>query len=88
MEMAVLFSVLIFVWYFLLIRPQRQQAKRREDMLNNLRRGDSIITGSGITGKITKVFDDLEVEVEICEGVRVRVIRSYISDIRSKSEPL
>ncbi|AKK20658.1 preprotein translocase subunit YajC [Candidatus Liberibacter africanus] len=88
LEMAVLFFLLVVVWYFLVIRPQRQQFQRRAEALRNLRRGDSIVTSAGIIGKITKVIDELEVEVEISENVRVRVIRSFISDIRLKSEPV
>ncbi|MFV0256637.1 preprotein translocase subunit YajC [Candidatus Liberibacter solanacearum] len=88
LEMAFLFFVLAVVWYFLLIRPQRQQFKKRSEMLHNLRRGDSIVTAAGIIGKITKVIDDSEVEVEISDGVRVHVLRSYISEVLSKPEPV
>ncbi|MBL0849247.1 MAG: preprotein translocase subunit YajC [Candidatus Liberibacter ctenarytainae] len=88
LEMIVLFVILASVWYFLLIRPQRQQFRRREEVLNNLRRGDSVITSAGIIGKITKVLDNSEVEVEICDGVRIRMMRSFISEIRSQSEPV
>ncbi|AGA64634.1 Preprotein translocase subunit YajC [Liberibacter crescens BT-1] len=79
---------LMLVWYFLLIRPQRQQIKQRAEMLKSIRRGDYVITGGGIAAKVTKVIDDTEIEVEIAEGIRVRVIRSFISDIRSKTEPV
>ncbi|MBY7649330.1 MAG: preprotein translocase subunit YajC [Candidatus Liberibacter europaeus] len=86
MEMVILFVVLASVWYFLLIRPQRQQFKRREEVLNNLRRGDYVVTAAGITGRVTRILDNSEIEVEICDGVRVRVIRSFISEVRSRSE--
>jgi preprotein translocase subunit YajC len=76
------------VWYFLLIRPQRAQAKKREDVLKNIRRGDQIVTGGGIVGKVTKVVDDKELEVEIADGVKVRVVRSAISEVRVKGEPV
>ncbi|EJF81875.1 preprotein translocase subunit YajC [Bartonella doshiae] len=82
--------ILIFgIMYFFLIRPQRAQIKKRQEMLNAVRRGDTIITGGGIIGKITKVHDENdELEVEICDGVRIRVIRSTLSDVRVKGEPI
>ncbi len=86
--MIILFVPLMVVWYFLLIRPQRAQAKKREEILKNIRRGDQIVTGGGIVGKVTKVVDDKELEVEIAEGVRVRVVRSAISEVRVKGEPV
>lgn len=87
--MSILPFVLIFViMYFLLIRPQRQQMKRREAMLKAIRRGDQIVTGGGIIGKVTKVVDDNELEVEIAEGTRVRAARSLVADVRAKGEPV
>jgi preprotein translocase subunit YajC len=89
MLISVLPFVLIFVvMYFLMIRPQRQQAKKREEMLKNVRRGDTVVSGGGFVGKVTKAIDDNEVEVEIAEGVRVRVVRSMISEVRVKGEPV
>lgn len=89
MLMSILPFVLIFViMYFLIIRPQRQQAKKREEMLKNVRRGDQVITGGGIIGRVTKVVDDKEVEVEIAEGTRIRVARALLSDVRVKGEPV
>ena len=87
MEMIFLFVPLMVVWYFLLIRPQRAQARKRDEVLKNIRRGDQIVT-SGIVGKVTKVIDDKEVEVEIAEGVKVRVVRTAISEVRVKGEPV
>lgn len=86
-EMIILFVPLMVVWYFLLIRPQRAQAKKRDEVLKNIRRGDQIVT-SGIVGKVTKVIDDKELEVEIADGVRIRVVRSAISEVRVKGEPV
>ncbi|MET3560447.1 preprotein translocase subunit YajC [Bartonella japonica] len=82
--------ILIFaIMYFFIIRPQRVQMKRRQEMLNAVRRGDTVITGGGIIGKVTKVYDESgELEVEICEGMRIRVIRSTLSDVRVKGEPV
>lgn len=76
------------IMYFLIIRPQRQQMRQREEMLKAIRRNDSIVTNGGIIGKVTKVVDDNEVEVQIAEGVKVRVQRSLIYEVRSKSEPV
>lgn len=79
--------ILIFViMYFLIIRPQRQQAKQREAMLAAVRRNDTIITGGGIVGKVTKVIDDHEVEVEIAKDTKVRVKRALIADVQVKGE--
>lgn len=89
MVMSILPFVLIFViMYFLIIRPQRQQMKKREEMLKNIRRGDQVITGGGIIGKVTKVIDDKEVELEIADGMRVRAARSLLSEVRVKGEPV
>lgn len=84
-----IFVVIFLIMYLLIIRPQRKQLKKREELLNSVRRGDSIITGGGTIGKVTKVFDDNgEVEVEISDGVRIRILRSTITDIRTKGEPV
>ncbi|MCQ8781764.1 preprotein translocase subunit YajC [Mangrovibrevibacter kandeliae] len=80
--------VLVFViMYFLIIRPQRSQAKQREDMLKNVRRGDTIVTGGGILGKVTKVLDNGELEVQISEQTKVRVLLSMVTEVRVKGEP-
>jgi len=85
--MSLLPFILIFViMYFLIIRPQRQQAKKRDEMLKNIRRSDSIVTGGGIAGKVTKVIDEAELEVEIAKGIKVRVMRSMVADVRIKGE--
>lgn len=83
-----LFLPLIAIWYFLIIRPQQQQIKRHREMVGNLRRGDNIVTNGGLIGKITKVVDDHELQVEIADGVRVRVSRSAVSQLHSKTEPV
>lgn len=89
MIMSILPFLLIFViMYFLIIRPQRTQMKKREEMIRNIRRGDQVVTGGGLVGKVTKVIDDAELEVEIAEGVKIRAVRATIADVRSKSEPV
>ncbi|AGF75638.1 preprotein translocase subunit YajC [Bartonella vinsonii] len=82
--------ILIFaIMYFFIIRPQRAQMKKRQEMLNAVRRGDTVITGGGIIGKVTKVYDESgELEVEISDGIQVRVIRSTLADVRVKGEPI
>lgn len=86
---SILPFVLIFViMWFLIIRPQRQQQKKRQEMLNNIRRGDQVVTGGGISGKVTKVIDDTEIEVEIADGLRVRVMRALLAEVRVKGEPV
>lgn len=80
--------VLIFaIMYFLLIRPQQKKAKEHAAMVAAVRRGDIIVTQGGIVGKIVKVKDDNEVEVEIAENVKIRLIKSTIATVTSKTEP-
>jgi preprotein translocase subunit YajC len=81
--------VLIFViMYFLILRPQQKRAKQHQEMVKNVRRGDTLITSGGLVGKVTKVVDDDQVEIEIADGVRVRQVRSMVADVRAKSEPV
>jgi preprotein translocase subunit YajC len=80
--------VLIFVvFYFLLIRPQQRKQKEHRGMLDALRRGDRVVTGGGIVGTVNKVVSPEEVEVDIAQGVRVRIVRSTISSVLSKPDP-
>ena len=80
--------ILIFaIMYFLLIRPQQKKLKEHKAMVAALRRGDQVITQGGIVGKVSKVKEDGELEVEIAEGVKVRIIRSTIATVLSKTEP-
>ena len=80
--------VLIFVvFYFLLIRPQQKKAKDHRAMLSALRRGDRVVTGGGIIGTVSKVQGDDEVVIEVAEGVRVRVVRSTVQSVLTRSEP-
>ena len=81
--------VLIFViMYFLILRPQQKRAKEHQELVKNLRRGDTVITSGGLMGKVTKVVDDDQIEVEIADGVRVRQVRSMVSGVRAKGEPV
>lgn len=84
--------VLIFViMYFLLIRPQQRRAAEHREMLKNLRRGDVVVMSGGLIGKISKVVDDGEMVLDIGDGpggVKVRVARSGVAELRSKGEPV
>ncbi|MEC7256651.1 MAG: preprotein translocase subunit YajC [Pseudomonadota bacterium] len=80
--------ILIFgIMYFLLIRPQQKKVKQHQAMVEALRRGDKVVTQGGIIGEVVKVKDGGEIEVEIAEGVKVRVIKSTIATVMSKTEP-
>ena len=81
--------VLIFViMYFLMIRPQQKRQQEHQEMIKNVRRGDQVIMSGGLIGKVTKVSDDNELELEIADNVKVRVSRNSIADVRSKGEPV
>lgn len=80
--------ILIFaIMYFLLIRPQQKKVKQHQAMVEAVRRGDQIVTQGGLIGKVVKVKDDNEVEVELAENVKVRVVKSTIATVMSKTEP-
>ena len=80
--------VLIFaIMYFLLIRPQQKKMRDLKAMISAVRRGDQVLTAGGIIGKVSKVGDDNTVEVEIADGVKVKVMKSTISQVLSKTEP-
>ena len=81
--------ILIFIiMYFLLFRPQRQAMKRREQMLAAVKRGDVVVTGGGLVGKITHVDDEAgEVDVDLGGGNKVRAVRSMLADVRTKDSP-
>ncbi|AEH88430.1 MULTISPECIES: preprotein translocase subunit YajC [Mesorhizobium] len=89
MFISILPFVLIFViMYFLIIRPQRTQLKKRGEMLAAVRRGDTVVTGGGFVGKVTKVIDDNELEIDLGGGTKVTALRSTIADVRVKGEPV
>jgi preprotein translocase subunit YajC len=90
MLISVLPFVLIFViMYFLIIRPQRTQLKKREEMLKNIRRGDQVVTGGGLVGKVLKVIDERgEVEVDLGNNLKVTALRATIAEVRAKGEPV
>ena len=80
--------ILVFgIMWFFLIRPQQKKLKEDEAMRNALRRGDKVLTSGGIIGKVTKVKDDGEIEIEIAQGVKIHVVKSAIASVMSKTEP-
>ncbi|MBO9444643.1 preprotein translocase subunit YajC [Ruegeria sp. R14_0] len=81
--------ILIFaIMYFLLIRPQQKKMKEHQAMVEAVRRGDQIVTQGGLIGKVAKVKEgENEIEVEIAEGVKVRVVKSTIAQVLNKTEP-
>jgi len=80
--------VLIFVvFYFLLIRPQQKRAKDHKSMIAAVRRGDTVVTAGGVIGKVTKVKEDGNLQVEIADNIRVNVVGGTLSEVRAKSEP-
>lgn len=80
--------ILIFaIMYLLLIRPQQKKMKDHQKMVEALRRGDQVVTQGGMIGKVVKVKDDKEIEVEIAEGVKVRLIKATVTQVLSKTEP-
>ena len=79
--------ILIFgVFYILLIRPQQKRIKEHKAMVNALNRGDQVITAGGLVGKIERLLDDEKVEVQIAENVNVKIVKSTISQVLSKTD--
>jgi preprotein translocase subunit YajC len=81
-------AAIFVIMYLLILRPQQKRAKQHQELVKNVRRGDVLVTSGGLVGKVTKVVDDDQVEIEIADGVRVRQVRSMIADVRAKSEPV
>jgi len=77
--------LIIGIMYFLMIRPQQKRMKEHKEMIASVRRGDTVVTSGGILGKVTKV-DEHELQVEIADGVRIKVLRSTVSEVRGKGE--
>lgn len=78
------------IFYFLVMRPQQQQQKQHRLAIENLRRGDTVVTAGGIVGRVTKAptKEDPEVTVEISDNVQVKVVKSTLSQVRAKSQPV
>lgn len=80
------FIMILGIMYFLIIRPQQKRLKEHRDMIGSIKRGDTVITSGGIVGKVTRLIGDAELQVEIAEGVRVRVIRGTVSEVRTRGD--
>ena len=82
------FILIFIIMYFFMIRPQQRKAKEHQEMIKAVRRGDQIVMNGGLIGKVSKVVDDNELELEVAEGVKLRVLRGMIADVRTKGEPV
>jgi preprotein translocase subunit YajC len=81
--------LIVVVFWFLIIRPQSKKMKEHKEMVSNVRRGDTVVTNGGLVGKVAKVKDDSnEIEIDLAEGVRVKVVKTMLSDVRVKGEPV
>ena len=81
------FALIFVIMYFLILKPQQKKLKDHQELVKNIRRGDTVVTNGGLVGKVTKVVDDDQIEVEIADGVRIRQMRGMISGVRTKGEP-
>lgn len=81
---------LFVIFYFFMIRPQQQRMKQHREMVNSVRRGDTVVTAGGVVGKVSKApqKDDPEVVVEIAPDVQVRVVKSTLSEVRARTQPV
>jgi preprotein translocase subunit YajC len=84
-SLIVSIMLIIGIMYFLMIRPQQKRLKEHRDMVASIRRGDTVVTSGGIIGKVAKV-DENELQVEIADGVKIKVVRSTVSEVRGKGE--
>ncbi|WP_344696170.1 preprotein translocase subunit YajC [Sphingomonas rosea] len=75
------FLLIFVIFYFLMIRPQQKRVREHQAMLAAVKKGDDVITAGGIRGRVTRVVDEREVEVEIAQGVKVRVVKSTLTQI-------
>lgn len=82
------FALIFVIMYFLILRPQQRRVKQHQEMVKNVRRGDTVITNGGLIGKVTKVIDDDQIEIEIADDVRIRQMRQMVTDVRAKGEPV
>lgn len=82
------FAIILVIMYFLILRPQQKRAKAHQELISNVRRGDTVVTSGGLIGKVTKATDEAEIEVEIAADTRVRVLRGMIAEVRAKGEPV
>ena len=81
------FLMIFVIIYFLILRPQQKRVKQHREMIENVRRGDTVVTAGGLVGKVTKVLDEKEAQIEVAEGVKVKIVKQLISEVRVKGEP-
>src|SRR5262245_59511729 len=81
-------ALILLIMYFLSLRPQQKRVKQHQEMVKNVRRGDTVVTNGGLIGKVTKVIDDDQIEIEIADDVRIRQMRQMVADVRAKGEPV
>ncbi|MBI3702130.1 MAG: preprotein translocase subunit YajC [Afipia sp.] len=81
------FALIFVIMYFLILKPQQKKLKDHQDLVKNIRRGDTVVTNGGLVGKVTKVVDDDQIEMEIADGIKIRQMRQMISGVRTKGEP-
>ncbi len=79
--------LLVVIFWLLIFRPQQKRAKAQQEMLSKISRGDTVVTTGGIVGKVTKAVDGEDLEVEIAQGTRVKVVRGMVADVRSRANP-
>ena len=88
-QMLVPLALMLPIFYFLVIRPNQQKLKTHREMVDKVRRGDTVVLANGFIGRVTKVKDgDNEIEVELNESMRVRITRGSVAEVRSKGEPV
>jgi len=87
MDSLVLIVPMVLIFYFLIIRPQKKRMDEHRNMVSAVERNDVVVTGGGLIGKVTKVKDDNEVEIELAEGLRVKAVKSTLADVRVKAKP-
>jgi preprotein translocase, YajC subunit len=80
--------LLVLIFWLLIFRPQQKRLKAQQAMLSAIRRGDTVVTTGGIVGKVTKAVDGEDLEVEISQGVKVKLVRGMVADVRTKAEPV
>ncbi|HEX4303095.1 MAG TPA: preprotein translocase subunit YajC [Rhizomicrobium sp.] len=78
------------IFYFLVMRPQQKRASEHRKAIENLRRGDTVVTAGGLIGRVTKapVKEDAEVTIEIADNVQVKVVKGTLTEIRAKTQPV
>jgi preprotein translocase subunit YajC len=85
--MLFLILPMVAIMYFLIWRPQQKRMKEHQEMVKAIRRGDNVVTAGGIIGKVTKVVDDHEIIIDSGEGTKMRMLRTSVTEVRSKGEP-